>query len=216
MSESRVFVELVSFINKAVESRTLLFKLAELYSLYIDRLGDFGIKKLVNKTRLKVCLLQHFPEAQEQCDDKNVIIFKRGMEKMLNEALKKRRCSYSSQSSNDDAFDHHCSKFSGTFSSKCQEDSLPSSLKPLISCKKSQACLSVGQFILYNMKKASPCGTKTRHTLNRELPLPIYIGLDIHQQTRSKKLITQFHCMGISISYDRVMDLEKKDCFVSL
>ena len=60
------------------------------------------------------------------------------------------------------------------------------------------------------MKKASHCGTKTRHTLSRELPLPIYIGLDIHQQTRSKRPITQFHCMGISISYDRVMDLEKK------
>ena len=139
MSESRVFVELVSFINKVVESGTLLFKLVELYSLYVDRLGDFGIKKLVNKTRLKVRLLQHFPEAQEQCDGKNVIIFKRGMEKMLNEALKKRDFSEDAailvkvaMIIRSDAFDHHCSKLSGTFPSKCQEDSLPSSLKSLI------------------------------------------------------------------------------------
>lgn len=43
-----------------------------------------------------------------------------------------------------------------------------------------------------------------------EPPLPIYIGLNIHQQTRSKKLITQFYSMGICISYDRVLDLEDR------
>ena len=68
----------------------------------------------------------------------------------------------------------------------------------------------VGQFILYNMKKTSPSGVKSRHTLDREPPLPIYIGLNIHQQTRSKKLISQLYCMGISISYQRVLDLEDK------
>ncbi len=54
------------------------------------------------------------------------------------------------------------------------------------------------------MKKSSPCGTKTRHTVDREPPLPIYIGLNIHRQTQSKKLISQLYSMGISISYDRV------------
>ena len=40
MSESRVFVELTTYIEKAVESGTLLFRLADLHSLYVDRLGD--------------------------------------------------------------------------------------------------------------------------------------------------------------------------------
>ena len=44
--------------------------------------------------------------------------------------------------------------------------------------------------------------------MDREPPLPIYIGLNIHQLTRSKKLITQLYHMGISISYDRVLELE--------
>ena len=84
MNESRVFIELITYIEKAAESGTLLFKLAELHSLYVNRLGDLGITNLVNKTRLKLNLLQHFPEAQEQCVDKNiVIIFKKGMEAML-------------------------------------------------------------------------------------------------------------------------------------
>ena len=45
--------------------------------------------------------------------------------------------------------------------------------------------------------------------LQREPPIPVYIGLNIHQVTRSKKLIQQFYQMGISISYDRVMELEE-------
>ena len=85
MNESRVFIELIIYIEKAVESGTLLFKLAELHSLYVNRLGDLGITKLVNKTRFKLNLLQHFPEAQEQCDGKKntVIIFNKSMEAML-------------------------------------------------------------------------------------------------------------------------------------
>ena len=36
----------------------------------------------------------------------------------------------------------------------------------------------------------------------------MYIGLNIHALTRSKKLIKQLHRIGISISYDRVLELE--------
>ena len=49
---------------------------------------------------------------------------------------------------------------------------------------------------------------KTRHTLAREPPIPIYIALNIHQLSRSKKLIEQLYRMGICISYDRVMEIE--------
>jgi hypothetical protein len=230
MNESRVFIELITYIEKAVESGTLLFRLAELHSLYVNRLSDLGIRKLVNKTWLKLSLLQHFPEAQEQCDGKNTaIIFRKGMETMLQEALKKRDFSEdatilakAAMIIRNDTFDHQCPQFNGSFLSKCQEDSLPSSLKSLISLilngpnikdqdgQEPQACLSVGQFILYNMKKTSPSGLKSRHTLDREPPLPIYIGLNIHRQTRSRKLITQLYCMGVSISYQRVLDLEDK------
>ena len=38
MSESRVFVELITYIEKAVESGTLIFRLADLHSLYVNRL----------------------------------------------------------------------------------------------------------------------------------------------------------------------------------
>lgn len=81
LNESRAFVELANYIERSVYSGTLLFRLSELHMLYVSRLEDLGIKKTVNKTRLKVQLLEQFPEAQEQFDGINVvIIFKQGME----------------------------------------------------------------------------------------------------------------------------------------
>ena len=229
-NECRVFVELTTYIEKAVESGTLLFRLADLHSLYVDRLSDFGINKTVNKTRLKKELLNHFSEAQEQCVGKSTaIVFKKGMENMLKEALRKR--DHSEEATilakaamiiRKDVFSHKSFKFDGSFSTKCQENALPSSLKSLISLiynglnlkdqdkQESQACLSVGQLIIFNMKKSTSCSTKERHHIDREPPLPIYIGLNIHQQTRCRKLTTQLFQMGISISYDRVLSLEDK------
>ena len=91
LNESRAFVELANYIEKSVYSGTLLFKLSELHMLYVSRLEDLGIKKAINKTRLKVQLLEHFSEAQEQFDGRNVVIvFKKGMESMLRDSLKKR------------------------------------------------------------------------------------------------------------------------------
>ena len=62
---------------------------------------------------------------------------------------------------------------------------------------------------MYNTKKrASGTDVGSRHNLEREPPLPIYIGINVHVLTRSKKLIQHLYKMGISISYDRVMELE--------
>ena len=72
-------------------------------------------------------------------------------------------------------------------------------------------CLTAAQVLLYNVKKRLPSrnDVKPRHTLQREPPIPIYIGLNVHQMTRSKKLIDQLYRLGISISYDRVTELEE-------
>ena len=229
LNESRAFVELTTYIKSTVDSGTVVFKLSEVHSLYVNRLQELGIEKIVNKTRLKNDLLEHFSEAQEQNDGKNtVIVFEKGMHNMLKEALKKRDFSEDAMILakaatliRNDIFSHQCFKFTGNFPPGCQEDSLPSSLKSLISLifngvnlkdqdrHESQACLTVGQIILYNTRRRpSDPAVKMRHTLLREPPIPVYIGLNIHQQVRSKKLIQQLHQMGISISYARVIELE--------
>ena len=133
----------------------------------MNHLKDLGIKKAINKTRLKVRLLEHFPEALEQFDDRNtVIVFKKGMENMMKEALKK--CDFSEDAMTlakaativrNDIFNHQAFKFAGCFPPECQKDSLSSSVKsfiPLIFSapylkdqdkRESQTCLTIGQFI---------------------------------------------------------------------
>ena len=184
----------------------------------------------MNKTRLKKQLLEHFKEAQEQSDGKNtILVFKEGMRNMLKEALKKRDFTEDAQILakaasiiRKDIFNHDAFKFEGSFPENCQETSLPSSLKTLISLifngvslkkqdkHESQACLTVGQVIVYNIKKKSKeSNTQTRHSLEREPPLLVYIGLNIHGLTRCKRIIQQLHELGISISYDRAIQLEE-------
>ena len=83
MNESVAFVELASYIEKAVESGVLLFKLSEIHSLYVSRLEEVGTTKQINKTLLKSSLMQQdatFPNAQEQFDGYNVcLVFEGGI-----------------------------------------------------------------------------------------------------------------------------------------
>jgi len=75
----------------------------------------------------------------------------------------------------------------------------------------SQACLSVAQTILFNCKKKATAKNKVstmknRHSLEYEPPLPLYTGLNVHTQTRSKKLIMELHELGLSVSYDSLRE----------
>ena len=47
-----------------------------------------------------------------------------------------------------------------------------------------------------------------RYFQDRKTPLPLFIELNIHTQTRSKKLLNSLHRLGISISYNCVIELE--------
>ncbi|CAH3023090.1 unnamed protein product [Porites evermanni] len=41
----------------------------------------------------------------------------------------------------------------------------------------------------------------------REPPLPIYLGLMTHTETRKRTLVDKLYSLGLSISYDRVLEL---------
>ena len=44
-----------------------------MHSLYVDRLKDIGIRKTINKTRLKEKLLEAFPTVHEQSLGQNIV-----------------------------------------------------------------------------------------------------------------------------------------------
>jgi len=97
---------------------------------------------------------------------------------------------------------------------KCQENSVLISMLlggPNLQHKgehESQACLTISQLICFNTKSKKSCAESNRHSKDREMPLPLYIGLNLHTQTRSKSLVNNLHKLGISIGYRRVIELE--------
>ena len=64
---------------------------------------------------------------------------------------------------------------------------------------------------MYNFRKKS-VKTKTgnrRHTKSRETPLVIYNSLKLYSEPRSKTAIDDLHAPGLSISYQKVLDITK-------
>ena len=53
----------------------------------------------------------------------------------------------------------------------------------------SQACLTLSQLVCFNVKSGRHSAENSRHCRDRETPHPLYVGLNIHTQTRSKKIL---------------------------
>eukprot|EP00734_Pompholyxophrys_sp_LG126_P000120 Pompholyxophrys_sp_v1_NODE_11_length_5290_cov_18.520778.p2 type:complete len:299 gc:universal NODE_11_length_5290_cov_18.520778:1265-2161(+) len=67
----------------------------------------------------------------------------------------------------------------------------------------SQAKLTIAQLVLFNTSKSLPL---QRHRLDREPPLPLYVALKVYSLFRSEKLIDFLFKLGLTVSYDRVLD----------
>ena len=105
--------------------------------------------------------------------------------------------------------------FSGTFSPKCQEESLPTSLLTLINLilvgsniqKHSTtedvtkaSSLAISQLLICNSVKRSRdknTAIVSRHIREKECPLPIYLALKIHGETRKRSLVDAFFNIGL-------------------
>ena len=220
---SRVFLELANYVKKEVNSGTL-------YSLYESRLGDLGKCEISKQDRAKGALLGILQGSsrivRRQKGRNTFLVFKEGMRNMIQDALKKRDFSEGAlilaRAIKKNIFNHEGILFNESFPEKCQDKSLPSSLKTLISLilngsnlknqekQRPQACLTIGQATVLNAKKRSTADpeAKPRHSLEREPQLSVYTGLSIHGLTRSKHFINQLHQLGICISYERVLQLE--------
>ena len=116
-------------------------------------------------------------------------------------------------------------QFSGTFDKNSQQESIPQSLKTLIGLileatdiktlssrvSDAQPTLSISQLMLFNTSIRCRCseatGSAYYHSRDREPPLPIYLGLMTHAETRKRTLVDKLYSLGLSISYDRVLEL---------
>ena len=72
-----------------------------------------------------------------------------------------------------------------------------------------QAALTIAQLLKFNAVHHRRKGRTmiVRHSLAQEIPVPIYVGLQLHAHTRKRELIDNLCGVGMSISYDRVLQL---------
>jgi len=115
-------------------------------------------------------------------------------------------------------------KFSGTFESNSQQHAVPESLRTLVgmilggpdiktqssSIIEAQTTLSISQLILFNSTKrcrSSETSTSLYHSTEREPPLPVHVGLMTHAETRKRTIVDELYNLGLSISYDRVLEI---------
>lgn len=232
--ESLVLGELVSYIEECRQDEPMpVFKLSDLGRLYESRLKeqdpDFTGK--VNTTRLKERLLCFIPDLRAQTQGREVILM---FDAHVGEAIK---IACSLQKADDDAI--HLVRaaqilrkdilqkdfaFDGTLKVGCEKEAVPESVLALIrmilrgpsiqsqketSDTTTKVALSLSQLLMFNVKKSSKKGekSKVRHDKRRETPLAIYTGLMIHAKTRKKGLIEKLSSRGLCISYERIQEI---------
>ena len=210
-----------------------IFKLADLTKMYSDRMQQLGedCSSRVNSTHLKNRILANVPGIQAHTQGKDVML---AFKDNLGDALKslKEQQDFDSEAVTllkaakiirRDILNKGCS-FDGTFNADCQGNAVPESLKTLIgmildapdiktqssSMIEAQTTLSISQLILFNTTKRrrrnQECAS-LYHCSDREPPLPVYLGLMAHAETRKRALVDELYWLGLSISYDRVLEI---------
>ena len=231
--EGRCFAELVSHITDKLGDGQYIFQLQDLHTLYETRRNDLGVGSNVNRTRLKDQLLSHFRgQCQEQSSGRNrMLVFREGLGDLLKEEIQRTEKDalamvQMAKQIRKDIFDKPRYTFEGSFTPQCQSTSIPRSLINLVSlllngtdiedqdAQESQSCLSIAQLICFNAKKKAhktqDLDPKCRRTnRSREMPLPLYLGIKLHTQSRNKILIEQLHSLGLSVNYKRVLQIEQ-------
>ena len=234
--QSIALAELVSFLEefRSDSDDNPVFKLSALSKMYASRLEQMGvdISKRVHSTRLKERLIQQCPELTSYKDGREVLLaFNEDIAAVLKKATENNIDSEAmliAKAANivrRDLLNMEKSKFHGTFEANCQEDSVPQSLRSLIemimggasietqssNIVENQAALTVSQLIRFNsVVRRRKDSQAIYHTKDRETPLPTYLGLLVHAETMKKSLVDKLCDLGLSISYNRVLEISSK------
>lgn len=223
------FSELVIYImdmkTASDGTDTVIFKLADLVSLYKQRLQQLGVESpYVNSTRLKEQLLSRIPELEAHKTGRDVLIaFKKDVSSVLSDASKYNEAIHLAKAANIIRKEmlNHKTKFDNEFHEGFVEESIPPTLLQFI-CNiehgvdiKShlnhgvfKSDIAIAQLLQYNCYNKCTYGAAThRHSKDRETPFAVYIGMTVFAKTRKRQLIDMLHENGISISYDRVLEV---------
>ena len=228
---ARAFAELSTFVEDTLNDReesSPVFKLSDLVRLYRERVVQLGVSSsCVHSTRLKDRILASFPELRAFKDGRDILL-------TSNEDIGGALRHVCENDVDNDAYIlaqaarivrreimNTTTQFDGTFSASCQVRDLPQSLQTLVAmlcdgasiteqslAKQNQAQLSICQLIVFNsFLRRKKQTLVTRHIKSRELPLPMYLGIFLHNKTRKRELVDRLYELGLSVSYDRVLEI---------
>ena len=232
MHHGLAFASLLSYIEdiKASDDVAPIFKMTDLADLYDSRLKQLGTNmgNRIHTTKLKNRILAYFPDLEAHKQGRDVVLV---CNKDIGNAIKK-ACEYDADSDavhlvraanaiRRDMFKMK-TKFQGKFTDKCQEDSVPASLVALVSmilmgpnikaqmsCKSiPQSVLTISQLVMFNsIVRRRIDATSSKHSSDRQPPLPVYLGMMLHTKTRKKELVDKCFKLGLSVSYDEVLNI---------
>ena len=221
------FSELVIYIVETKSSceGPAVFRLADMVQLYSQRLEQLGVEApYVNSTRLKEKLLAEIPELAAHKQGKHVLLaFQKDVGLALSQASDYSETIILGKAAKilrRHMLDHK-STFDGTFHEGCIEQAIPPSLLQFVGMVEhgadiksqlrfgaSKTDLAIAQLLQYTCYARYKEGAAThRHSKDRETPFPVYMGMSVHAKTRKRTLVGMLHEHGISISYDRVLEI---------
>ena len=178
----------------------------------------------VNATRLKDMLVAEIPQMEAYTKGRDVLLaFKGDICPVLADASDYSDAIILAKAAKmlrRQMVDHKC-KFDGTFHDSCTTDSEPPILLQFVCMIEhgadiqsqlrfgaSTTDLALAQLLQYNcLAKAKEGAASQRHSKERETPFPLYIGLSVYAKTRKRHLVELLHNNGISILYDRVLEI---------
>ncbi|KAI4799944.1 hypothetical protein KUCAC02_016482 [Chaenocephalus aceratus] len=182
------------------------------------RLEQLGVESPdVHPTRLKDQLLFHIPKLQAHHQGRDVMLaFENDVGSILSQASKYGEAIHLAKAAGIIRRD-----FSSTFNDTDLEQAVPPSLlqfvcmiehgadiKSQLQHGASKSDLSISQLLQYNCFAKYKEGTDVhRHSKDREPPFAFYMGLYVFAKTRKRQIIEMLHENGLSISYDRVLEI---------
>ena len=236
MLEGIALSEVVEFVEESIlvsdKDTTPVFKLKDLTELYQNRLRMYGAEEAANSvhaTRLKNKILENVPGLCATRSGKFVLLTVDGdLGLALFNACNTSRTNNGfllgkvAQLIRKDIFQHD-SEFNGDLSRERQLDSVPKSLLHLMALimegrhvqektgdKSIQIAANMAQIVKFNTVKGRRKADiqNSRHSKKNEPPLPVYIGMLVHNKTRKKGLVNEFANQGFSITYNRLQEIQ--------
>ena len=221
-----VFSELVGHIEEKISDSVTVFRLVEIKTMYCQRLIQYGIDDPeINSTRLKEKILHFIPTLEAFHKGRDILFCcKSDVGPLISKGVDYDEAIILSKASK--ILRKHMlvnkSTFKGNLDSDYNNESIPIQLINFVTnlCrgidifsetnrKASKSDISISHLIQFNCKKKAPkenCHSY-KHSAERETAFPVYIGLFIYSKTRKASLVRTLHDHGISISYDRVLEI---------